>query len=60
MAVQEFNTQEELDEAFEQLEELAMEHMYLRDAVEEARRDLEYAEEELRNFETDNKDLLIL
>jgi outer membrane protein TolC len=59
MAVQEFDTQEELDEAFEQLEELAMEHMCLRDAVEEARRDLEYAEEELRNFETDNKDLLI-
>lgn len=58
MAIQEYDTQEELDEAFERLEELGFEHLYLREEVEQKRKDLEYAEEELRSFEEDNPNIL--
>lgn len=57
MAIHEYDTQEELDEAFERLEELQFERLSLREEVEEKHKELEWAEEELRNFEEDNKDL---
>ncbi len=59
MSIREFNTQEEMDEDFERIEELAFEHLALKEAVEEERKNLEYAEDELRRFEEDNKEFLL-
>lgn len=58
MAIKHFDTQEELDDEFERIEELNMELVYLRDEVEEAKRNLEYAEKALQDFEEDNREYL--
>lgn len=59
MTVTEYDNEEEFDDAFERLEELQFEHLHLKEAVEEAEKGLKYAEEELRNFEEDNKESLL-
>lgn len=51
MAIQEFNTESEIDDAFERIEELAFEHLSLKEAVEEKRKELEEVEKELSDFE---------
>jgi len=48
-----FDTEEEMDRAFERLEELSFKHMYLKEEVEEKRKELEEAEQELKDFEED-------
>lgn len=51
MTIHEFKTQAELDAEAERYEELAFEHLYLKEAVEDAREELEWAERELEEFE---------
>jgi glycerol-3-phosphate cytidylyltransferase-like family protein len=55
----EFETEEEMDEHFERIEEVNMQVVYLKDAVEEAEKDLEYAKQELANYIEDNKEYII-
>jgi len=59
MAIQEFHSEEEMEEAFERLEELQFEHLALKEAVEEKRGELKEAEDDLRCFEEDNKESLL-
>jgi hypothetical protein len=53
MAIQEFETGQELDDAAERVEELAFQHLHLKEEVEDKRKDLEYAKKELLDFESD-------
>ena len=43
----------------DQMEELNFKHMELREGVEQAEKDLEYAKEELSSFVEDHKSILI-
>lgn len=54
-----YETEEDVDDAFERIEEINLQHTYLKEAVEEARENLAYAERELRDFQEDNASLLI-
>jgi len=58
MSVQEFDTEQELDDAAERFEELCFQHLNLKEAVAEAKRDFEYAEKELLDFEEDYPDVI--
>lgn len=58
MTIREFDTEIELEDAAEKLEELCFEHLYLRQEVEDRRRELELAEKELLDFKTDNPEIL--
>ena len=55
MTILEFRTQEELDAEAERYEEMAFEHMYLKEAVKDAEEELKWAERELEEFEKDWK-----
>lgn len=50
MSVVEFDTQEELDEEFERIEQINFEHAELIDAVKERQGELDDAESELEVF----------
>jgi len=51
--IQEYEIEEEMDRAFERIEELNFEHLSLKEAVEEAEKDLEQAQR--RNFDLHQK-----
>lgn len=51
MTIKNFETEQELEEDFEHIEEVHMHHAYLKDEIEEAKRELEYAERQLANYE---------
>lgn len=59
MTIYEYDSEEELDEAFERIEELNMDHVDLKAAVEEARKNLEDCQEKLSDFEEENKEFLL-
>lgn len=59
MAIYEFDTEEEFEEAGERIEELNFQHLHLKEEVEEAEKNLEYAQEELERFEEDNREFLV-
>lgn len=59
MTVLEYETEEELDDTFDQIEAINMRYLDLKEAVEQARKDLLFAEEELLDFEEDNKEYLL-
>ena len=59
MATIEYDTEEEFNDAFERIEGLNFEHLSLKEAVEEAEKDLERAQQELHDFEEENKDVLV-
>jgi hypothetical protein len=59
MSVTYFETEEEFDDAFVDFEELQFEHLNLKQEVEDKRRELEYAEKALADFEEDNEGNLL-
>ena len=59
MPVYEFNSQEEMDEHAELVEEINFKHLELKEVVNDAKKDLSWAEENLLNFENDNKEYLV-
>lgn len=59
MSVQEFDSQEELDEEFERIAEVNFRHLELKNEVKDKRRELHDAEAELKAFEEDNADVLL-
>ena len=46
-----FDTEEDLDAAADQFEELSFDHLHLKEGVEEKRKDLKYAQIELESAE---------
>jgi len=59
MPIQEYESEQELDDEFENIEELNFQHKELQEAVKIARQELEYAIEELESFEEDYKHKLL-
>jgi TolA-binding protein len=59
MAIREYETESQLDDAFGRLEELQFEHLALQEAVKNKQRELEEAEDDLRCFEEDHKGQLL-
>jgi geranylgeranyl pyrophosphate synthase len=59
MSIQEYESEQDLDDEFENIEELNFQHKELQEAVKIARQELEYAIEELESFEEDYKHKLL-
>lgn len=59
MGITNFETQEDLDNEFERIEDLNFQHLSLKENVVEKESSLEYAEKELRDFEEENKEYLV-
>jgi geranylgeranyl pyrophosphate synthase len=58
MSIQEYETEQELEDEIERIEEVNFQHKELQEAVKIARQELEYAIEELESFEEDYKNKL--
>jgi geranylgeranyl pyrophosphate synthase len=58
MSTQEYETEQELEDEIERIEEVNFQHKELQEAVKIARQELEYAIEELESFEEDYKNKL--
>lgn len=60
MSIVEFDNEEEMDAEFERIASLNFEYLELKEEVKDKRKDLEYAEDELKQFEEENKQELLL
>jgi archaellum component FlaC len=59
MSIREYDSEQELDDDFERIEEINFEHLALKEAVDNARNELKEAEKELERFEEDYKEELL-
>jgi len=59
MGITEFVTEEEMDDHFEEIEDINFRYLGLKEEVEEKRKELEDAEKELSDFEEDHKGQLL-
>ncbi len=51
-----FNSEKELEDYFEMIEEINHKYINLKDEIEEKKRELEYAEKDFEDFIEDNKE----
>ncbi len=57
--IKEFDTEEEMDAEFEKIEEINHEHMRMLEDLEKAKKNVEYHEDMLKEFEGCYEDYLI-
>ena len=56
MTIKHFNSEEEMEESAARIEELCFEHLALKEAVSDAQKELEYAEETILITQSELKD----